>query len=85
MAKKFSKKQLESIINMVKPYIPGSIVMKASAYIDPKARENTYRNVYDRSMKDFLNANRQYNDFDFSNVTEHILEVIDKRTLISEG
>lgn len=85
MTKNSKKTQFDSIIESFKEFIPETIIMKASAYRDPKSRENTCLNVYDRAKREFLEQNRNYMSFDFSDIHYHILEIIDKRTLVTVG
>lgn len=74
--------ELENMINLVKPFVPASVVLKAKFYADIKARERTAYNIWDKIKREFIASNPRYSSFDFTEVSEHIIDIIHIRTLV---
>lgn len=74
--------ELENMINLVKPFVPESVVLKSKIYTDIKARERTAYNIWDKIKREFITSNPRYSSFDFTEVSEHIIDIIHIRTLV---
>lgn len=72
----------EALVNIIKPFIPATIVMKAIAFRDIKARERTINNVYSKVIDSFLNANPKYKNKSLDSVKDWLCDIISHRVLV---
>lgn len=72
-----------TMVEAIKPFIPSEIVMTAKAYSDPKAKERTILNIWDKVKKDYIAKFPRFANFDFSDYELDVMEIIHCRILIS--